>query len=77
MDYIKDSDILLGNLVDYAVAPDHPVVDVPGIFLHKWILGIFVGDKTKTIALFLDLGSYPCCLFLGFPFLDVVVDPAK
>jgi hypothetical protein len=67
MDYIKDSDILLGNLVDYAVAPDHPVVDVPGILFHKWIIGIFVGDKTKAVALFLDLGSYPCCLFLGFP----------
>jgi len=77
MDYIKDSDVLLGDLVDYAVAPDYSIVDVPGILFHKRITGIFVGDKSKAVAFFLDLGSYPCCLFFGFPFLDVVVDPAK
>ena len=77
MDYIKDSDVLLGDLVDYAVAPDYSVLDVLGILFHKRITGIFVGDKSKAVAFFLDLGSYPCCLFFGFPFLDVVVDPAK
>lgn len=77
MDYIKDSDVLLGDLVDYPIAPDYPVMDVPGILFHKRITGIFVGDKTKAIALFLDLGSYPGGLLFGFPLLDVVVDPAK
>lgn len=77
MDYIKDSDALLSDFVDYPIAPYYPVVDVPEVLFHKRITGIFVGDKTKAVALFLDLGSYLGCLFLGFSLLDVIVDPPK
>lgn len=77
MDYIKDGNVLPGDLVDYSVAPDYSIVDISGILFHKRIHGIFVGDKSKAVAFFLDLGSYPSGLFLGFSFLNVVVDPAK